>query len=393
MSKIKKILDTLELINYIDKYRGKTIVLVVTGKNYIRDIIPDIIILHRFNIKIVIVMGINTDQKSMKKYSQEYFDIILEISSLLKRNNLSPLPSFGTEIYAKEEIDGTIEFDGIDKKTLNYALEENKIPILSSFAMDKRGRYLRLGKKKTTLELAKALKASIVFWISEEGEVKIDNKKYQFLYYEEIKEQLKNKNNELYPQKILEYGISLMDNGIKKFALIKGETGNIYTELLTYDISGTLISRVEDEGVKKADLDDIPEIYMLIKNEMERKNILPVTEEEIEEEIDRYIVYKMDEGVVAAGKLNYYEEMAEIAKIATYPRYQGGKKAKVVCEELIKKAKDEGYKKVFGLSINNAMINLFLGLGFENVERTELPEKWKENYDFNRKSKAFIKGL
>ena len=41
----------------------------------------------------------------------------------------------------------------------------------------------------------------------------------------------------------------ILDRGIKEFSILKGETGNIYQEVLTYDISGTVISKVDDETI------------------------------------------------------------------------------------------------------------------------------------------------
>ena len=127
-----------------------------------------------------------------------------------------------------------------------------------------------------------------------------------------------------------------------------------------------------------------------IINEMENKNILPVTEQEIERDLERYMVYTLDDGVVGAGKINNYGDLAEIAKIATFPRYQGGQKAKKICNALINNAKSKEYKGVFGLSINPLMMKLFIGLGFVEIEREKLPDEWKKNYDFSRNSKAFI---
>ena len=123
---------------------------------------------------------------------------------------------------------------------------------------------------------------------------------------------------------------------------------------------------------------------------MARNNLLPVNEDGIEDDIDSYIVYEIDKSIVAVGKLSYYDEnIAEIAKIATFPRYQGGQRAREVCKALIDKAKEEGLEGVFGLTINPAMMKLFQSLGFEEIDRADLPEKWKEHYDFSRPSKAF----
>lgn len=395
MAAIKKLLDTMELIHYRDKFKNKIIILVVTGKVYIRDIIPDIIILQSFNIKVVLVMGYMQDCKNeeFELFYNHSIDVVREISSLLKRNNLEPLSSVGNEVYSKKNKKSEYaDVMGFDLETIEFALSKNKIPILMPIGIDTRGNYHKLQEKDLAKKLTKELKADYMFWISDIDGLEIDGKKYQFLTYVQVKKiiaELENPEKKEY--EILKYSLEVIENGVKEFAIIEAKTGNIYTELLTYDISGTLISKADDEKIRKAELEDIPSIYLLIKNEMERNNILPISEEEVEKEFENYIVYDIDGSIVTAGKLTDYGNYVEIAKIVTLLRYQGGKKAKEICSYLIERARDDGKEYIFGLTINTAMMNLFLSLGFEEVGRDKLPVKWKKNYDFKRPSKAFLR--
>ncbi|OQY08670.1 MAG: hypothetical protein B6I28_04485 [Fusobacteriia bacterium 4572_132] len=387
MSKIDKLLNTMELVHYMEKFKNKVFIFVVTEKNYIRDIIPDIIILQSFNIKVVLILGYKEDEE-LEKLMQENNKMILKISSVLKKNHLNPLPFLGSEIYTKK-IDGKVEITGFDTEILKFALNKNKIPIIMPTGMDKRGNYNKLDGKEIALELAKTIKSDMVYLISELDGIEVNGEKRQFLNYSEVikilkrTDKLDNKTKE-----ILEYSLRLMDFGVD-CGILKGETGNIYGEVFSYDTYGTLIKKVDDERIRNAYIEDVQSIYLLIKNEVNSNNILPIKEDDIEEEISDYIVYDVDNSIVALGKLNDYNEAAEIAKIATFPRYQGGKKAKKLCEKLIKKAAKKGKKYVFGLSVNDKMIRLFEGLNFYEVDRENLPMKWKENYDFTRPSRAF----
>lgn len=393
MNKIKNLLDTMELIHYIEKFKNKIFVLVVTGSVEIRDIIPDIIILQSFNIKIALVMGYSeeTYTRDVKSITEDAANTILEVSGILKRNNLDPMPSLGTEVFAKKiknsDFGKVMDFD---IETIDFALKHNKIPIIAPLGLDNRGRYYKLDEKEIALNLAIKLKASKIFLISEEEDIRIQDKKYSFLSYAQVKDILsKDPEMDKKVKAILQYSKEVLDAGIKEFAVMKGDTGNIYTEVLTYDISGTLISRADDELIRKADIEDISPIYLLMKNEMERNNILPVTEDDIEDELDNYIVYDIEGSIVGVGKLTHYDKVGEIAKIATLPRYQGGQKAKEICKDLVEKAIYEGMDYVFGLTINPIMMRLFLSIGFVEVDRNTLPDKWKEHYDFTRPSKAF----
>lgn len=394
MSNIKKLLDTMELIHYIKINKGKVFVLLIKGQNYIRDIIPDIIILQSFDIKFVIAIEYTEEEKQkIEHINQKFTQIIWEIAAMLKKHSLSPMSILGTNISVKKRDDNDYaQISEIEWDTLKYALLNNKIPVVAPFGMDYRGNYHLVDAKDLALEIAKELSPATIFYISEVEGIKINENVQQFLNYKQVMELIeKNIFEKSKVDDILKYAIKVMDAGIKDISVLSYDTGNIYKKILTYDIAGTLISKVDEEIIRIAEIEDISSIYLLIKNEMERNNILPVTEEEIEETINEYMVYDIDNSVIAAGKLKYYGEGAEIAKIATYPRYQGGKKAKQLCMELVKKAEKENLKFVFGLTINPGMMRLFESIGFKEIARENLPEEWKENYDFKRPSKAFIK--
>ena len=301
---IKKLLDTMELIHYIEKFKNKIFVLVVTGEVDIRDIIPDIIILQSFNIKVVIVIGYTEKYKdiALTDMNNKVTDIILEISGLLKRNDLDPLPSMGTEVFARKLKDRSeyARITGFDLETIEFALKHNKIPIIAPLGIDDRGRYHKLDEKEIALELACKINSNTIFYVSEVDGIEINNKKYQYLNYNQVKEILDKDNIEdKVTKEILSFSYDVMNRGIKEFSILKGETGNIYQEVLTYDISGTVISKVDDEKIRRAEIEDISSIYLLIKNEVARNNLLPVNEDGIEDDIDSYIVYEIDNSIVA----------------------------------------------------------------------------------------------
>ncbi len=395
MSNIKKLLDTMELIHYIKISKEKFFVFLIKGENYIREIIPDIIILQSFSIKVLLVIDYaEEDKQAVKQINRKFTDALMEISAMLKKHSISPMPISGTNIAVKIKEQGKYpKIKEIELDTVKYAFANHKIPVVSPIGMDYRGNYHFLDSKELTLYLAKELCPSTIFYISDVDGIYINKKLHQFLTYNQVKEVMGTKF--ILDERvldILEYSLNAMDHGIKEISILGHETGSIYKKVLTYDIAGTLISKVNDEKIREADIEDINSIYLLVKNEMDKNNILPISEEEIEESIEDYMVYDIDGSVIAAGKIKRYEgECAEIAKIATYPRYQGGKKAQKLCIELAEKARAKGMKYVFGLTVNPGMMSLFESIGFVATSRENLPKNWQEQYDFSRPSKAFIK--
>ncbi|NLK63353.1 MAG: hypothetical protein GX287_07880 [Fusobacteria bacterium] len=394
MSDMKQLLDTMELIHYITINKDKVFVLLIKGQNYIREIIPDIIILKKFGIKFVIVIDFEDKMKKIEDINNDFTKTIWEIAAVLKKHSLSPMSILGTNISVKKREDSTLaRILDIELDTIKYALSKNKIPVIAPLGMDFRGHYHIVSARDLALEVSKQLQPSTIFYISNIEGIKQNDKIVQFLHYESIVKIIEKDEESKPILDILKYSKRVMDEGIRDISILDYKTGNIYTKVLTYDIAGTLISKVDEESIREADIEDINSIYLLIRNETLKNNILPITEEEIEVYINNYLVYVVDSSVVAVGTLKYFGNCAEIAKIATYPRYQGGKKAKALCFELVNKAIKEGLDFVFGLTVNIGMEKLFLSLGFNEIDRSNLPEEWKKNYDFSRPSKSYIKYL
>ena len=395
MSGFSKLLQTMELIHYIEKFKNRIIILVVRGKMDIRDIIPDIIVLQSFNIKVALIIGNIEDYSRQRElsFNEAAVEIIMDISSILKKNRLKPFISLGSEIIASNDGGEYGKILSIDD-SIKKAIDDNKISVIVPLGMDVRGNYYKILLDDLSLELAKELNSEDIYILSEKDGVSIGGVPYKFLNYNQVWEVVdKDVFEDERVESTMKFALRAMESGIKNIGIISGNTGNIYTELLTYDISGTFISRAEDENIRRAKIDDILSIYLLIKNEVERDNILPVAEKDIEEELNNYIVYEVDSSIIGVGKLNDYGDSVEIAKLAMLPRYRGGKRAGNICRELVKKARVDGKKQVFGLTINRSMMKLFEDIGLKEVKREVLPKKWQEKYDFSRPSKAYLINL
>ena len=178
MEKIRNIIDTMELIHYIDKLKNKIFIFVVSGKVDIRNIIPDIIILQSFNMKVILVIGYKeaeAEDGDLRILNESMSNTILEVSGILKKNFLDPLPAMGTEVFAKKvrhsKLGKVVDFD---LETINFALSHHKIPLIAPLGLDNRGKYHRLDEKDVALALGTKLSAQKIFLISDDDEIKIN---------------------------------------------------------------------------------------------------------------------------------------------------------------------------------------------------------------------------
>lgn len=191
----------------------------------------------------------------------------------------------------------------------------------------------------------------------------------------------------------LRFGVQLVDRGLPGLVLLPGETGCIFEELFTHHGAGTLIGDPVAEGVRPAGLADVDDVRLLLRGEMSRGVVRPVSDEDLQRTIGDHVVYTIDGVVVGTARLAPWGDAAELARFATLPRYRGRGRARVICQDLIERARARGFKRLFALSIDERMWRFFESMGFIATERAMLPAAWQAGYDFSRPSRAFSRAL
>ena len=121
--------------------------------------------------------------------------------------------------------------------------------------------------------------------------------------------------------------------------------------------------------------------------------MLKRSRELLENEIEHFKILVRDGMVVACASLYPYPEQrsGEIACVATHPDYRGADRAERLLELLEKEARKKGLDSVFVLTTQTA--HWFQEQGYVECQIDDLPPAKKQLYNFQRKSKAFIKTL
>ena len=183
-----------------------------------------------------------------------------------------------------------------------------------------------------------------------------------------------------------------VDRGIE-IVLLEGKSGSLFQEIFTHRGKGTLFTEDYPNIIRRAVLSDVTDLSLLMKPSIAEGVILPVTEDQIAEQIDTYFVYTVNGAIAASARLADFDEACELAKFCTLPRFQGKGRARQLAIEMIDAARKAGKKYVFALSIEPKMWEFFSALGFVEVERETLPASWRESYNMKRPSKGFSLSL
>ena len=162
-------------------------------------------------------------------------------------------------------------------------------------------------------------------------------------------------------------------------------------ELFTRDGSGTLITAELWETVRPATIRDVGGIIELISPMQESGALATRSREQLELDIERFVVTVRDNTVVACAALYVEGISAEIACVATHAAYRGEGRADRLLGHLEREAASAACRQAVLLSTRAA--HWFVERGYREVSPAELPERRRASYDTARNSKVFLKTL
>ncbi len=129
--------------------------------------------------------------------------------------------------------------------------------------------------------------------------------------------------------------------------------------------------------IRQAQLADVPAMLRLVNGYADQELMLPRTEVEICERIRDFVVAMDENEVVACGAIQFYSpHMAELRSLAVSPGRAHGGVGQRIAREILDQAREVGVEVVFAFTY----VPLFFSkLGFQNIQREELPLKaWRD---------------
>jgi amino-acid N-acetyltransferase len=184
------------------------------------------------------------------------------------------------------------------------------------------------------------------------------------------------------------------ENGVERCHCVSYQSDTaLLQELFTRDGAGTLIAKDHREEVSTASIDDVAGILELLAP-LEAEGILVKRSRELlEVEIDRFIVLKKEDMIIACAALYPYPDakMGEVACVAIHPDYRKGNRGGRLITALEEEAKQLELCSIFVLTTVSG--HWFQEQGFIELPMYKLPEGKQKLYNFQRKSKVFIKEI
>jgi amino-acid N-acetyltransferase len=182
--------------------------------------------------------------------------------------------------------------------------------------------------------------------------------------------------------------------GVKRAHLISRHVdGALLIELFTHHGIGTMIQPGSPDRVRQATPADIPGIAQLLEPLEQQGILVRRSPDQLERDLAHFFVLETEGNIIGCAAIYPYPEngTAELAALAVNPFYRDGGRGERLLEYAEAQARAAGLKSLFVLSTRTT--HWFLERGFAESALESLPERRRAHYNYDRRSKVFVKAL
>lgn len=420
--------DLRGILKYVPRFQGQIFVIAVDGavvadENF-ANILVDIAVLKSLGIKVVMVHGVGqqlqdlallrgipiTDHTGAGVTDAPTLDLAIRASARVSHQILEGLTQSGLKCAITNAVRAvplgiikgtdhqyTGRVDRIDKEFLLALIQQSVVPIVQPVGFDRDGRTLRVNSDLLARELAEALGATKIVYLTTAPGLLLHGEERRDIFVDALNEILQKD-----PAAIAEAQHSKAQQAVQ--AILAGVPrvhlldGRIYDGLINEIFSnvgvGTLIYGNDYQQISRAKRGDVRGIYNLLRAAVKREELVHRTQQAIEKNIEQFFVYEIDENLIATVSLAFYPDkpqLAEVGSLYVLPYYHGRGIGKKMVAYACMEAQKRGATTVFALSTQS--FSFFTGVcGFEEATKDVLPEARLKSYDESgRNSRILVK--
>jgi amino-acid N-acetyltransferase len=423
--------DLRGILSYSVRFRDKVFVLNVDSdvleSESFRNLLLDISVLRSLNIRVVLVHGASCQIRQlateMKQPASDLDGMGVTDESTLQ------LAILAANRLAHEILEGLNETDqravvtnaivahpvgilqGVDHKRtgkvenvdvgfLQRLLNEDVIPVIPPLGFDRNGQTYRVNSDGVALEVAEALKAAKLMFITTYGG-HVNGKRLSAQFsVAEAENLLKQQQANLPPdmRSKLAHGVRACRNGVARVHIIDGrQDAALLSEVFFNEGVGTMIYANEYAAIRRARKKDATAIRGLIRGPVVSEELLPRTRKEILDRIEDFHLFELDRNIIGCVAIRVYASAdagtaeLECLCVAEAHENQGiGRKLMTFAEQ---QARALGVKRLLVLSTQT--FNYFQQQGaFRDGSADMLPAERRARYERNgRRSRILFKDL
>jgi amino-acid N-acetyltransferase len=422
-----KVSDLRGILQYVPRFRDGIFIVAVDGDivaspNF-ANILLDLAVLRSLSVKVVLVHGAGaqirelatergatitnadgtgiTDEATLKISIEAATNVMHEIMQGLSSVDLRA--AYANAIIAHPAgILGGVDYlntgrvERIDTKPLHLLLNDGIIPVVPPLGFDGEGRTFRVNSDSIGVELAEALQAIKILFLSAGGVLVLNNEIVRQLSIAEAEEIVKRKKPGVESRLLskLDHAARACRQGVSRVHLLDGTLNEaLLSEIFSHEGIGTMVYSNEYQQIRRVLKKDVRGVMALIRQSVDNEELVKRTRADIVTDLDDYWVMEIDRSFVACVALHLYpaHEKAEIACLYVAKQHEGkgyGRKLMAFAEQ---RAAEKGMKQLIALSTQ--AFNYFQQKGgFTEVSPDVLPPERRKKWEASgRNSKVLMK--
>ncbi len=421
--------DLRGILHYIPQFRDKVFIIavdgaIVAGDNF-GNILLDVAVLRSLNIHTVLVHGAGhqirllaerlrepisswdgtgvTDAATLRIAIMAANQVTHEVLEGLSLNNLRAAHTNCIEAVPVGIVKGvdhqhTGKVHRVDTELLRTLLDKGIVPVITPLGFDGNGNTYRVNSDSIAVEVARALGAVKLMFISTRSGLEIDGKLVGQMSVQELDTLVRSQRDKILPDMIskAQHALRACQGGVSRVHLINGQVDEgLLAEVFSNEGIGTLIYANEYQAIRKALRKDIRHIMALIKPSIQGDQLLKRTRSSVEKHINDYYVFEIDNNIVGVVAVEPHPEgkKVELACLQISPAHERrgiGSKLAAFAEN---NAREQGFDKIFCLS-TQAFTFFQHKLGYAEGTVEDLPPARREKYEQSgRNSRILVKSL
>jgi len=421
--------DLRGILQYIPRFREKTFVLsldgaIVTDENF-ANILLDVAVLRSLNIRVALVHGASaqirilaeqqkikasdldgtgvTDSETLKLALTAANRLTHEMLEGLSANDLRAACTNAIVAHPMGILHGvdhqfTGRVERVDVELLQTLLNQGVIPVVAPLGFDGDGKTYRVNSDSVALEVARALGAIKLIYITTQDGLSRQGHIIRQLLLADLDAILANHKDEILPELLSKavHASAACHAGIQRVHIINGRVDEgLLAEVFSNEGIGTLIYANEYQQVRRALKKDVRAIQMLTKKSVESEELVKRTRASIEKSIGDFYIFEIDKNPVACVALHVYPEQkkGELACLYVSPPHENQGIGRTLIQFAESKAREMGLNELLALS-TQAFTYFQSKCGFVEGTPDDLPPGRREKYEQSgRKSKVLLKKL
>ncbi len=419
--------DLRGILQYVPQFRDRTFVVAADGaavadENF-GNILMDTAVLWSLRVRTVLVHGASVqiralaDERGITPSDLEgsgvtdaaTLDLALTASTRLSHQILEGLSSADLRAALTNAVIAhplgilkgvdhllTGRVERIDVELLQTLLTNGIVPVVPPLGMDGEGRTFRVNSDSVALEVAKALSAVKLVYMTASDGLMVDGAVARQIAVGELAEALQRGAIPQQHVSKARHAVAACQAGVPRVHVINGSVDDgLLAEVFSNEGIGTLVYANEYEQIRRARRGDVRAIEQLIRSSVEREELAPRTRASIERDLADYYIFDVDKNPIACVALHLYPEQkkGELACLYVRRSHENQGIGRKMIQFVESKARELGVEILLALSTQ--AFNYFQSkAGFSEGTPDDLPPERRARYDASgRRSKVLLKKL